>query len=85
MPGKIGPDKRRAVFIADAVDYETLQKYAKKMDYSIAVMLREATYRLAKQLREEKQLVLLRVPHENEGSVTETPRGPRGKYSKDKK
>lgn len=74
MANQMDPNRKRSVFIVDKDDFETLEKYAKKMGFTSSVLLREATYRLAKELRENKKTILLRVPKDNEGHATPTPR-----------
>ena len=75
MPNQMDPTRKRTVFVVDKDDYATLDNYAKKMGFTASVLLREATYRLAKELREAKQTVLLRVPKDNEGFAHSGKRG----------
>lgn len=70
MPNQIADNKRRAVFIVDTPDYEVIEKYANKMGFTASVMLREAVYRLAQEIRKEGKTILGRVPQDNEGHST---------------
>lgn len=70
MPNKLADDRRRAVFIVDSKDYQDLEDYAKKMGFTASVLLREAVYRLADELRNEGKTVLVRQPRPDEGHST---------------
>jgi hypothetical protein len=67
MPNQIDPDRRRAVFIIDKEDFSTLEKFAEKTGYTTSVLLREATFRLAEQIRNNKKITLELKPKESEG------------------
>jgi hypothetical protein len=84
MANQLSDDKRRTVFISDLIDYDDLEGYAHKMGFTVSVLLREAVYRLAEEIRQNKKIVLLRQPHDNEGHATgkphsKTPRPPKKK------
>lgn len=70
MPNKLADNRRRAVFIVDTPDYNELEKYAKKMGFTASVLMREAVYRLAQELREEQKTILIRQPRADEGHST---------------
>lgn len=70
MPNKLADDRRRAVFIVDSKDYQDLEEYAKMMGFTASVLLREAVYRLAKELRTEGKTILERQPRPDEGHTT---------------
>lgn len=70
MPNKLADNRRRAVFIVDTPDYTELEKYAKKMGFTASVLMREAVYRLAQELREKQKTILIRQPRDNEGHST---------------
>lgn len=67
MPNQIDPDRRRAVFIIDKEDFATLEKFAEKTGYTTSVLLREATFRLAEQIRQKKKITLELQPKDSEG------------------
>lgn len=70
MPNQIDPDRRRAVFIVDKEDFSTLENYAEKMGFTASILLREATYRLAEEIRKKKGITLVQQPKDNEGRRT---------------
>jgi hypothetical protein len=70
MPNKLADNRRRAVFILDTPDYNELEAYAKKMGFTSSVLMREAVYRLAQELREQKKTILIRQPRPDEGHAT---------------
>lgn len=70
MPNQLDPDRKRAVFIIDRRDYETLEGYSDDMGFTVSVLLREAVYRLAEELRQKKSIILIRQPKPNEGHAT---------------
>ena len=70
MPNQLGKDRHRAVFIIDTPDYNDLIGYADDMGFTVSVLLREAAYRLSKEIRENGKIVLLRQPRDDEGHAT---------------
>jgi hypothetical protein len=70
MPNQLGKDRHRAVFICDTPDYHDLEGYADHMGFTVSVLLREAVYRLSKEIRENGKIVLLRQPRDDEGHPT---------------
>jgi hypothetical protein len=70
MPNQIDPDRKRAVFILDKDDYETLETYAARCGFTPSIMLREATFRLANEIREKGRVLLTQTPKDNEGAAT---------------
>lgn len=70
MANQMGDDRHRTVFICDKIDYNEMDKYSKKLGYTVSVLLREAVYRLAQEIRDEGKIVLLRPPRDNEGHST---------------
>ena len=72
IANQMDKNRKRAVFIIDKDDAAVLDDYAKKMGFTASVLLREATFRLAKELRETAKTTLLRMPKENEGHATPT-------------
>jgi len=72
MPNKLADNRRRAVFIVDSSDYNELEDYANKMGFTASVMLREAVYRLAQELREKNRTILIRQPRDDEGHSTKS-------------
>jgi hypothetical protein len=81
MPNQLGKNRHRTVFICDTPDYEDFVGYAEDMGFTVSVLLREAVYRLAKEIRENKKIVLLRQPRDDEGHPT-TERRRRAKKTK---
>jgi hypothetical protein len=84
MPNQLGKDRHRAVFICDTPDYDDLIGYADDMGFTVSVLLREAVYRLAKEIRENRKIILLRQPRDDEGNPT-TERRRRVKKTKARK
>ena len=70
MPNKLADNRKRAVFIVDKSDYAELENYAKTMGFTSSVLMREAVYRLAQELRQQGQTKLIRVPRADEGHAT---------------
>lgn len=70
MANQLGKDRHRTVFICDKVDYELLEDYAKKLGFTVSVLLREAVYRLADEIRNNGKIVLIRIPRDDEGHAT---------------
>ena len=67
MPNQVHPNRKRAVFIVNKEDYATLERYAENMGYTTSILLREATFRLAKEIRDKKKIYLLQTPKAGEG------------------
>lgn len=70
MPNQIDPERKRAVFIIDRRDYDELENYGDDMGFTVSVLLREAVYRLAEEIRQKKSIILIRQPKPNEGHAT---------------
>ena len=70
MPNQIDPERKRAVFIIDRRDYKTLEDYSDDMGFTVSVLLREAVYRLAEEIRQKKSIILIRQPKPHEGHAT---------------
>lgn len=70
MPNQLAAGRRRSVFILDSSDYDVIEKYGKTLGYTPSVLLREAVYRLAQEIREKGKIVLIRVPRADEGHST---------------
>lgn len=70
MANQIDPNRKRAVFILDKEDYETLETYAARCGFTPSIMLREATFRLANEIRENGKVLLTQTPKDNEGAAT---------------
>ena len=74
MPNQIDPDRKRAVFIIDRRDYNTLEGYGSDMGFTASVLMREAVYRLAEEIRQKGATILIRQPKPNEGHATQPKR-----------
>jgi predicted DNA-binding ribbon-helix-helix protein len=66
MPNQIHPDRKRFSFAADEKDYETLNAAAKRMGFTLSVLLREATIRTAEEIRKNRKIQLLQLPKDDD-------------------
>jgi hypothetical protein len=66
MPNQIHPARKRFSFAADEKDYATLEAAAKRMGFTLSVLLREATIRTAEEIRKNKKLQLLQLPKDED-------------------
>ena len=71
MANQMADGRKRTVYIVDKEDYYELEAYAKKMGFTTSVLLREATFRLAEELRNTGKTQLVRQPKDNEGRRNE--------------
>lgn len=74
MPNQMDPNRKRAVFIIDRRDYDKLEEYSDDMGFTVSVLMREAVYRLAEEIRQKGSTILIRQPKPNEGHATKPKR-----------
>lgn len=70
MPNQNDPNRRRAVFLVDKEDAAVLEAYARKMGFTSSILMREAVFRLAEELRNNKKTTLIQQPKEDDGRPT---------------
>ena len=70
MPNQMDPNRKRAVFIIYLRDYDELEGYSDDMGFTVSVLMREAVYRLAEEIRQKKSIILIRQPKPSEGHAT---------------
>ena len=62
MIKKLPKGTKRSVFIVDTTDFEVLNNYAKEMGFTASILLREAAYRIAKEIHLTGKTLLVREP-----------------------